>query len=463
MNMQKIETKQNLEDKMICTFLIICAILGNVITLGGIKIAGIVLTLYRMGTPIICLYCLMKRVKERRIKDYFENKLYILGLLILLFWFFYGGILILISPYSGVREGLKEILNIALAVALVYSFAECCKTREMLLFCFKIIKGIIIFLVVYGMIELIVGLHLYTSRYAWDYSKMTLLQAVAIGMKQKDLFPVTTIFFGTNDFSAFMAIFFPILFVEKQSKNKIGNYILMALVVFLLSVNDANICLLAISFVSVLFLLVTKFNKYGLIKVGVVLTIQLWLTKIFSNSLIFFKKVLYKVLGLNRIKIDKNLLLDAIGINMSLQEALVAQLQTAVGEHGSLYERILLMRDALSMWLDSYLLGMGPASYDVYVRKIGTKSKYVNPHNWWLEILSQYGIAVFLAYVSFLFYIFVKCIKQYLKEKDMFVFKYICILILYVICSIAPSSFIAYSYQWLIMAMGMVMVKTFKR
>lgn len=491
-NKLKVKLGENI-DKILCVLLLVCAIFGNGIPIGEVKIIWINLTLYRLGIPIITMYYLLKRCKERAIKEYFSNKIYIIGMAIMVFWALYGTVLIFISPYSELVTGFKEILNIVLGGMLIYSLTECCQGEKMVGFCMKMIKYIILLLVLFGMIELMTGIHLRTSRYAGDYSGMSILNLLLRGVSQGTLFPVTTIFYGTNDFSAFLAIFFPVLFVEKESKYKILNYLLMAVTVFLISINDANICLIALFVMAIMAIIVTKFEKYFLGTGGIVFLIQFWLTKIVSSIVLSIQGKIYAIFSTQTVQPEvevgneissmqenitgtiqesvQEIVQETIPTvegnhidgNMSTQEAILSQLNSASEQTGSLYQRILLMSDAFKMWFDSHFLGMGPASYTSYVQTVGGKSKYINPHNWWLEILSQYGIFVFLVYVFFLAYMWLTCLKRYIEEKDSLILKYVCILFLYVICSIAPSSFINYSYQWIIVAMGMIIMNSVKQ
>lgn len=455
-------------DKVLCVFLIVCVVWGNAITIGEIRVAGLVLTLYRVGIPLVAMYYFCERCRKHTIKQYLSNRIYVIGLIMLLFWTLYGMVLMFVSEYSHVHEGLKEILNVVLGALLIYALTECCKSSEMITFCMKIIGVIVVILSILGVIELIVGMHLRTSRYAWDFSKITLLDGIVLGLSQENLFPVTTIFYGVNDFSAFLAIFFPVLLVEKGNRHKCLRYFSMFMVMLLISVNDANICMLALALMIIILLVATKFKVHSIGAGALILSVQLWVTKLLSSGLVLLKKGLYEILELWKYPISSiqgvtSLIEgDNIGNNMSIQEAIWDQVANASGKTGSLYQRILQTVDAMKMWINSWMLGMGPASYEVYAQEVGGKSKFVNPHNWWLEILSQYGIFVFFFYVGFLIYIFLKCIRQYLKEKETVILRYICILFLYVICSIAPSSFINYSYQWLIVGMGMILVNGFK-
>ena len=90
----------------------------------------------------------------------------------------------------------------------------------------------------------------------------------------------------------------------------------------------------------------------------------------------------------------------------------------------------------------------------------------LNPHNWWLEILINYGIFVFIGYVIFYMGIIKKLWKIY-RKKQTIEEKMICETLLvslvgFFFASISSSSIMAFKPQWLLFAFALSFLNYFR-
>lgn len=454
------------KSKLLCILIIICSIFGNVINSGDFRVAGLVLNLNRVGIPLITLYFVIQRCRKKELQQYFSNKWYLSYGAVMLFWILYGGIMLGISRYALVSEGLKELLDLTLGLMLVYCITECCHTKAILQYFMKVIKVCVCVLCVVGLFEMILGIHFVSSKYAGSFDIGQLFPIIVAGMSTGKIYPFTTVFYGVNDFSAFLAIFFPLFFLEKtDSKNKkIRNIIMMLILAFIVTVEDANISLVAMVVAVIFWMILRKINRYSTSYLVSMVLMKQWVANWIAMGIISIKKLFGGIPFVQNYLNGKGgsdslLIEEGISEITKATKVLSAQIQTAEAGYGSLYMRSMITLDALEMWVKSHLLGVGPGGFTNYLDKNGSRCSIVNPHNWWLEILSQYGIFVFAAYVGMLLMLFIKNIKNYLKHKDFVVLQIICILVAYVLASIAPSSFLGYHYQWIVPALALIAIR----
>ncbi len=455
-------------EKILCISVLLCVIFGHVIDFAGIRFAGLTLTLYRVGIPILAWYFLARLCLRYRSKPYILSRSFVLCLVVMSFWLLYGMVLMFISQYSSIFDGMKELLNLFLGILSVFCITECCNTKEILFYFLKVLKVMICILCLFAIVEMISGFHFTSSKYFSAYSIDQFRYLFFRGISLDQFFPVTSIFYGINDFAAFLAIFFPLFYIDRteEKKLKIRNACMMFVITFLLLVGDANIAFITI-IIAFLFMLALKvYNRYSVGSLTLLLFMQRWIVKWVANGIFLIKRWIGS-LGLVR-EVSNAVVhsaaswdFGAVDTIANTGKVVAAQMQTAEQGYGSLYVRIMVMCDSIDMWLDSCLLGVGPSGFTNYLNRNGARSEIKNPHNFWLEILSQYGIFVFVAYIGFLLYIFMKNIKNYFLNKEFVLLRILCIMVSYVFASIAPSNFLNYSYQWIVLAVGIVSIKLF--
>ena len=338
-------------------------------------------------------------------------------------WIVYGLILLVSSPYSVQHSGLIELLSILNGFFLFMSINALGIKEGYVHLIDKIVIWVVNILLFVALFEIVTGKHLAASSFNNSASS-------AYGYA--NIHMATGFSYNINDFSAMLSCLFPVVFIADNTKKK---WITLAGIVVVNLINDATTCNLAI-IVSVGFLYIINSNvgsRWRLIR-RMLVWIALLLICIF---LVYGQSYLFNRSGI-------------LG-------ALSRQIFYARRGSGSLYARLTIYKDAIIAWINSGMLGMGPSSFSNYFSQKVSLSGLVNPHSLALEILFQYGIIIFAWYAILLFKMFSGAYRIY-KRKDVQENKkkysmVMMIIIVYAIASFAPSTFLGYAYQWLLVAM----------
>jgi len=132
-------------------------------------------------------------------------------------------------------------------------------------------------------------------------------------------------------------------------------------------------------------------------------------------------------------------------------QSLFEQIQDNTGSGGI---RINLIKNAFVFLLQSYGFGVGSGNVEWYMQNtsIWDTKDIINTHNWWVEVLTNYGFFVFFSYLSFFYYAIKKSYK-YIKtgsDKTLLLSSEIILLstIAFSIGSMSSSSLIAFLPHW---------------
>lgn len=434
-------------------------IMGNVISNDEIRFCGMVLSVYRVVIPSYFIYFLWRRIKYKSLNKVFSNRMLILYMLLMGLWIVWGVILIFISPYSQLREALKDILSLILAMLSIYSFWELCDTEKVLDWMFKCIRIICFLLCIWALIEILFGIYLPFSQHYWfDIVNKEHRYAVFLrGLKEKRIYRATTCFYNGNDLSSFLAIFLPLFYICKENtiKTSVIREIIFGLIIFIICVNDSNIALIGITLSLVIYFIFGE-RKCASKLLAILLFIQTIGAKLIIAVIIFIKSNLPIEVPLVAKRYGAVMDMTMLDRVYNVMEVMETQVANAMGgSANSLMCRWQITLTSLRMTLKSKLMGIGPSGFSNYIVQNEPNSKLVNPHNWWLEILSQYGIIVFIAYLFVMANIFFQVCKLYKNTKNNAILLYLCMCVVFCLACIAPSSYLNYSYQWILPAIGL--------
>jgi len=106
-------------------------------------------------------------------------------------------------------------------------------------------------------------------------------------------------------------------------------------------------------------------------------------------------------------------------------------------------------------------VGAGNIEYWMATRLIypvGATGEYANIHNWWVEILTAYGVFIFVLYIVFFVCMFVSFYKKYTSVKSKSVktisLGFMCMMASFVLGSISSSSNIGTEWLWVFWAVA---------
>ena len=402
--------------------LIVLLIISSFVPNFGVSFSvfGFHWTLYRgamfLGTLLYLCFPYRKIIKNALCRRW---------LLLMGIWPIYGLILMLISPYVSFRAGLLEIISVssgAVCMYILFSIVRECHDVDLVA---RIMFYVFLALVLLGIHEIMTGYHLPTSHFS---------QAVSSQLDRK---VATGIFWGENDFSSFLTCISPIGLYNKR-RFWLG-MAAIAGTVYINSVNDANICHIAMIIGAISYIVFIR--KYGnsnqkLIRFAMAIFILLVATWGWGN-------------------------IHELSKSSKLLHVITTQRSMMAGSRGSLYARTQIYIDSMKASADTSCFGIGPAAFSSYFYSHPSASGLVNPHNLYLEIMVEYGVAIICVFVFFLFKTvytlrkkLLSCSSNDIRRKLIVGFE---MLFLYSMVCIAPSSFLGYSWQWPVIAFAAIL------
>jgi teichuronic acid biosynthesis protein TuaE len=153
---------------------------------------------------------------------------------------------------------------------------------------------------------------------------------------------------------------------------------------------------------------------------------------------------------------------DLIGEIISGIESLRTQYKLGIG---SVAVRLNLIKNGLHFLYSTAGFGVGPGNIEYYManRAIYDTRGIMNIHNWWFEVLVNYGIFIFLAYLFFFFGMLRSLWRVWKKSIDrsekMLSEALFLSLIGFLIGSISSSSIMAITAHWLLYAFSVSFIK----
>lgn len=459
--MSLIEKCNTYWDKVIVACICIFSVFG-MISLMQISILGTTITSYRIAIPLMMIFCFRKTILEKKeaLLDTFKETIFLkLFISIFLIWIIYGIIQMICIENIQYKEGLKEILSLTLAamslcIIILLSFFDV-KADVFI----KMMKMIYIVLLIVALFEIISGYHLPTS---------SIYEAAEKAGEPSELgglnFLSTTVFYNPNDYAAFISIFLPLFFKCYNLRSFIMNIIIIFNSVAILIRVDAWISLFAVIISAAAYIVlgvITKGKKkrgYWIQRICTIISIvsAYKVGAYILNALRWvYVKLGYAVGFIN----DGTVVEITNTTNIGVTDVLVAQLGEDAGASSGNVRLDTYFISIKEMFTDTFGLGYGPGNFEAYLNGLKESTDLLsNPHSLWVEILVQYGVFIFVAYLMFLLYIYIKLIKIYLQNKSETVLAVILMDTAFVFAVFSPSSFLEYPYQWIIIGISILII-----
>ncbi|HEX3038032.1 MAG TPA: O-antigen ligase family protein [Oscillospiraceae bacterium] len=459
---------KNLQEIMIGV-IIISFLLGNLFFFLDFKIK-IVFTISRLVLIASVLYCAYQFLKRRREKTIPR---FLLGVWIFfLAWFLYGIVWLFFSAHRGVA--FKEISCLGTNFGLMFCLGYLIDTKERVALALKCLKFCGVFLSILMIVQLFTGIIFPCSRY-------TNANIVYYMKSHHAALIPTTMFNNENDMAAFLiliiALYFSDLLFSENRKEYIKTTIKLSLIFFSIVVINSTITLIALGCMFVIGLVVMIFTYkdrnmtkrlcgktiISVADLGIFYAvIGNPIESALRNSGHFVRTSLSDFFVSMHMLPTENFLnsIDNFGAvqkpGLIASDTLVTQLQTYTQHKGTIFVRLNLIIEGFKIWTTHVLFGIGPNSFETYMQnhkeaRIHTTNA-IDPHNFWIEILSQYGIVIFIPFVILYVMILtklVKIIKNGINKEKLGLFL---AAILFFFSVIIPSSSIGLYPVWVVFA-----------
>ena len=396
----------------------LCLIIFSIIPDIGVKFAtaGFTWTAYRIVAASSMLLVLNAR-KTVSIDKSIMTK----WIVFMAFWAAYGSLLLFIGNYADLHSGFVEWLSIFngfIVFSLIRFFIKTDSDKEAAI---RALYWLLNLLLIFALLEVSTGWH-------WKASAYNNIMSPVYSYDNRHM--ATGFMYNMNDFSAMLSCLSAVLIDDKLGKKRI---ISLLGVLYINYVNDATTCTFAMIAFGLIYLFIIRGGK----------TQKAWIFRLFFGVIFIGAVAILLTSGADLAGRG-----DFIG-------AVARQIINAQNSNGSLYKRIIIYKDAFKVFLSTGMMGMGPGGFTRYFSINTSLSGIVNPHSLIIEILTQYGIIVGAGFIWLLLSMYRIAKKNYaagdetLKMRGLMVMAF---LIIYFIVSFAPSAFIGYSYQWLLLA-----------
>jgi len=288
----------------------------------------------------------------------------------LAFWFFWG--MISLGWAGDQLLGIKNMYYLFSGICLVFFTVFYFRTESEMQLLWQVNLLILVFLVFLGLWELRTGLHIFGGFPHYYLGDSSL--------------PLLGVFGHPNNFATYLTMFLPLLYAygksEKHYLVKVWCFAVLILGVHIIinSTSRANMLAMMVSTAFALFLFLVDINRryfWRLLKImGIIALIVVCLASILAFSDFVRKE----------------------------SQAFTEQVTSIFDqrENDSIAVRKVLVLNGLDMVRKSCGMGVGPGNSQFYMQE-HIKETYGNVklHNWWIEVMADYGIVVWALYLGF--------------------------------------------------------------
>ncbi len=322
-------------------------------------------------------------------------------------------------------EALREIIFLFMGVSVIFFVVYYCNNFSDLKRLYTLWLLVLVPLVCIGLWEHTTGNHLSISGLA--------------DVPERFRYAPTGVFQNQNDYATYLAlsISFVITFVrynDRLLKRLFGMVLLMP-------------CL---------YLVVVTFSRANYL--AIILGLAFWflfLLKIRSKVKVL---ALAGIVAVLLFVVFSEQVLRTLGVVGAQLSGLAAPSEHTLGSVGV---RLNLIKNSLIFLMNSYGFGVGAGNVEYYMTNFSVYETggILNVHNWWAEILVDYGILIFIGYTLFYLGLLVKLYIAYGKLTDnsrkMICEALLVGLVVFFFASISSSSIMAIGAQWILFSLAL--------
>jgi teichuronic acid biosynthesis protein TuaE len=273
---------------------------------------------------------------------------------------------------SGIRYSIFLLMMASLAAGSVLAIDSVTTLRAALLF---LLAAFGLALAI-GLLEILTDFRLPTS--------------MLVGKPERYQWAITSIFHNQNDFATYIALWLPVLLAVPFFARRVWALLavtagsLLSVYCLLYTGSRTNLLALALAVPSLLLVLSLRKGTHSrgwqwVLGIALICTVVLALYLGMQGALPGFR-------------------LPDIGVQHWRFDTLSSEMGAGTGSGGT---RLKLIAGGLAAALDSRLLGVGPGNAEYHLRHMPGLEMVCNLHNWWLEVLVNGGLLVFVGYLLF--------------------------------------------------------------
>lgn len=408
--------------KKLVSFMVAAVFLGAQIL--ALDVGLMKLSMYRVSLILLIVALFIGFVRNDQQIKFYTNHISFQYVIFYGIWLSYGIVSILWA--SNIGGWLKANFFIACGFLSIFSIYTFIKEKKDIWRLFQIVSGALCLHNIIGWSEILTGKYMFA-----DLEKLD--KYGTFGSQPMTRIPIS-IYANQNDYATFLlaGIFFTIILLKttKSPKMKISYGLLIASSLYLMIRTESRANQLALC-IGIGLIVIVKLNEVISRKqiMGLIGTVMI--SGVFGVLFIPFIQTLAKKILL--------LLFDTSNIYGSSNET-----------------RLNLIRNGFVFLSKTFGFGVGAGNIEYWMEHNATfniSTKY-NMHNWWMEILTAYGLYVFIAYVFIFILIIVQLYRFYSSHKDSQIKIASLILMGYlsafILSSISSATNIIIEWQWII-------------
>lgn len=339
------------------------------------------------------------------------------------FWFWLAYMIASLFWSPNIENNFQAIYYFILFFILIYSTIKLLNDPKKARFSLNVFYWMVILLTVIGVVEYFTGAHLPTSRYTDPNFVNSIIGNSALN-------PVTATFYNENDYSLFLSMGIPFILIRIMKGNipiKLISIVSFILILFLIVKNDAKLILISIFIQLVVFILLLNISK--------------------TKKVVSF--VFLLLLMISALITDEYILNSLYNAGSSL------------ANNNDI--RLNLIRNGFYVLYESHFLGVGVRNFGFFMNPNLDTGNIINPHNWWIELLSEHGVFIFVGYLFLFVWVLINLIRAYrnkseVKEVALVIF---ISLIGIITGSFAPSNMFYFWPLWLLLGMALATINLY--
>jgi len=376
----------------------------------SINLGFMQLSVFRIIIIALTLLLILKSFNSSDSGILINNTRNRLSIEVMIIWLLYAILsAIWVKDYS---LWIKDVYFLTLGVICIIIFSNTFKTSNDILICFRIIAIMIIVHNLFGWYEIFTGNYLFFNNNQEFYARLK--------------YPVS-MFGNTNDFATFLMISIFILYICIAN----SKYILIK-AIYLTTLFSSSL---------LLFLTNSRANIIGLI-----LAFAAFIMLLLKNNRMRIIIFLLVLLLCFIVIINLDFIIDTV--NTAFEKL---DLNT---DDNSVSIRVNLIKNGAYFLTKTFWMGTGAGNTEFWMSNYGifNTSGITNMHNWWMEILSEYGVIIFSLYLVFYIGLFKSLYNRYkfsANKTDITIsLGILCCLAGYIIGGVSSSSNMDSEWLW---------------
>ncbi|MBA4603918.1 O-antigen ligase family protein [Thermoactinomyces mirandus] len=371
-----------------------------------------------------------------------------------LFWFAYGVLALAWAP--SVAYGIRYLFLLGMMLSLAIAFPFFLRTTQSFWQMEKILLGVFSAIIYFAFIESVTFIHLPSSRAFGDKLNAT----------------VTSVFTNQNDLATCITIALPFLItamfmLNLKSRNNWFIYITGIFSIYaLLATGSRSNTFFALPLALLVLIagvpFVIRREKLTRKNIGKALIAALAAILIATSmSTIFLSEEARETI---KVKLASTFSFLA-DLNKTTWDVEEMDPEDFEGTQESATDRKFLILNGLNYLKDSNFMGIGPGNIEFLNKKLDVV-KAKNMHNWWVEILVNFGVIVFVLYMALYFWLLWRLWKlaslKYGASAHLVIrwgaFATLSSLIGFFVGGMAPSSSVHFTPFWITYGIGLALV-----